>query len=119
MTRFVFLANSETGTRAWPCKISVPLDGGKFEEQELKALFRVLPMSRVAEVLKPSVASLGQSGDVLLLKECLAGFEDLQDSSGARVPDDKAIPAMLEIPYVVIGLVRGYYDMVQGRLPKN
>ncbi len=116
--KFVFKAAEAERIVAWPCKITIPVGPGKIEEQEIVARFKLVSPERMADVLKP-VNLMGSNGDLLQLKECLVGFDGLKDEAGNSVSDDVAVPLMLSLPYAVRGLSRGYWEMVEGRLPKN
>ncbi|MGH6887991.1 MAG: hypothetical protein ACREHF_02140 [Rhizomicrobium sp.] len=116
MAKFVFRKDEPARVVAWPCRITVPQSGGASEEQEISAKFRLLAPERAAEIVRGAIV---QSGDVTLLKECLVGFSDLKDEAGDAVSDEISVPLMLSLPYAVAGLVRGYFDMLAGRLPKN
>jgi hypothetical protein len=116
--KFIFKAEEASRVVSWPCKLSVPVGPGKFEEQEIVARFRLVPPERMADALKVQ-NMMGANGDVLQLKECLVGFEGLKKEDGSSVDDETALAVMLSLPYAVRGLAAGYWDMVQGRLPKN
>ena len=118
MPKFVFQKDEPNRIVAWPVRIGVPKDGGAVEEQTVTARYRLVAPQRMGDVLKPS-NMMGANGDVLQLQECLVGFEDLKDASGNAVTDDIAVPLFLSLPYAVRGLARGYWEMIEGRLPKN
>jgi hypothetical protein len=107
MTKFVFRKAGEARTVAWPCKATLPIDGGKIEEQTILATFRLVEPSRMAEVLKPGNL-MGQNGDVLQLRECLVSVEGADD-----------LADVFADPIAVSALARGYWDMIAGRLAKN
>jgi len=121
-----FVFKDTPGVIVWPCKISVPLDGGGFQEQELKARFKVIDNDRFDELAGTPVSraignteGVKKQGDRPLLEEVLVGFADFRNAGGAVVDDAVAIPAMLALPYAVAGLVRGYMEMVGLRAAKN
>jgi len=116
MAKFIFSKDEPKRVIAWPCKITVPVDGGSAEEKNITAKFRIVAPERAAELVR--LASIA-GGDASLLKEALAGFVDLEDDAKNAVPDDIAIPLLLSLPYAVAGLTRGYFDMLQGRVAKN
>src|SRR5947209_6047913 len=107
MSKFVFRKAGEPRTVSWPCKISVPIDGGRFEEQTVNATFRLLDPNTLAEEMRPSTL-IGQNADVAVLRKVLVSVEGGDDL------DD-----VLADPVAVLGMSRGYFDMVNGRLPKN
>jgi len=116
MSKFVFRTEDANRIIAWPCKITVPQSGGTVEEQEVTARFRLLSGERTAEIAKNAGA---MQGDASILKECLVGFVDLKNESGQDVSDSDALGVLTKLPYAVAGLMRGYFDMLAGRLPKN
>jgi hypothetical protein len=121
--RLVF--KSSPGIITWPCTISEPVSGGGRQDSILDARFKVIDDDRynalvgdpLSKMTRPEGAP--EQGDVPLLKEVLVGFADLKDENGAAVPDDVAIAAYLGRHYAVIGLVRGYMEMVGLRVSKN
>lgn len=118
VAKFVFKTAEAERVVAWDVKIGVPVGPGKVEEQEIRARYRLVAPEHMAEVLRVTNL-MGQNGDVLQLKECLVGFADLKDENGNAVNDDDAIKLVLSLPYAVRALARGYWEMVEGRLPKN
>jgi hypothetical protein len=145
-TRDVLLVFKEPAENriVWPCEIEVPLSGGGFQTQVLKARFQVLADERMeffyptqnamlalianatADMLKaaqgggeiaPPPAPPGRRGDDGLLDEALLGLVDVP-GAGERSEAEVA-KALRETPYVKDGLVRGYQQMIGRRLAKN
>jgi hypothetical protein len=108
--KFVF-KSGEPRLVAWPCTISVPLDGGARQEQSIVARFKVLAPEKIAE--------LAGNGDRALLDAVIDGFDELKNEAGKPVPDKEAKAALLALPYAIEGLLVGYGDMIGRRLSKN
>lgn len=117
-TKFVLASTALDRAVIWPCTILVPQDDGGKVEQSVKAKFKVLAPEEQAIITNP-LNMPGQDSDIAILKRILVGFSELEDESRTAVPDDKAIDLMLRLPYAVRGLVRGYADMVSGRVSGN
>jgi hypothetical protein len=119
----------------WPCIIKVPLSGGVFQDQELKARFRVLPEERL-EFLYPnpnSILALVEAavqaqaapvaetplrrGDEGLLDLALVGLVDVPGADGKSEAD--VAQQLRGVPYIRDGLVRGYSEMIGRRVAKN
>lgn len=99
------------------CEISVPTADGEGQRQILTGRFQVMGQSEIN-----AFYASGGGGDPALLRAALKGFADFTDEEGKPVDDDVAVPAMLELPYVRLGLIQGYFQMLQGRpgkLEKN
>ncbi|MGA7673549.1 MAG: hypothetical protein WCA78_00710 [Rhizomicrobium sp.] len=100
----------------WPCTITVPLDGGGSQDQLVTAKFNFVSSERLAQL---RATATGSNSDVDLLTECLVGFDGLKNEAGESVSDDDAKALFFSLPYAVMGLARGYYDMLSGRVAKN
>ncbi|HSV16392.1 MAG TPA: hypothetical protein VLI90_19165 [Tepidisphaeraceae bacterium] len=100
-----------------------PLNGGGFSEELLTAKFEVISDGDYAELVGSPLSRLSTpdkpQGDLPLLQRALKGFEGLSDEDHKAVPDDVAVPVLLAQPYVVVGLVRGYMEMLGKRATKN
>jgi hypothetical protein len=103
--------------------VQKPLDGGGFSEEQLTARFEVIGDEEYAELVGNPLSRIGTpdkpQGDLPLLKRVLMGFDGLHDEHHKVVPDDVAMPVLLAEPYVVVGLVRGYMEMLGKRIAKN
>jgi hypothetical protein len=118
----IFKAADAKRVIAWPCPISVPLEGGKREEQTVTPRFRLMKSDEVEKYFDTlgRVTDPGRRfGNIAFLEDVIEGFDGLKDESGAAVADDAAKEYLLSLPYGVDGLVRGYFDMIGRRLPKN
>ncbi len=110
----------DIGLVSWPCTIRVPLEGGKHQDQELTPRFRIITQGRINEFFSPHTGDGAPKGDAALLAEVIDGFDGLKDDQGSPVPDEVAKQSLLSLPYVIVGLVRGYLDMIGGgRTAKN
>lgn len=77
--------------------IHAPIDGG-FEEQTLQARYRFVPPAALAEMNGRDYA------DAVLIS-----LDDLAGADGKAIPYTVAVrEACLGLPWVVLGLVRGY-----------
>ncbi|RUS64870.1 hypothetical protein EGN72_02445 [Pseudorhodobacter sp. E13] len=77
--------------------VDVPVDGG-FEEQTLLARFRFVPPGELAGMNGRDYADA-----------VLVSLDDLADAEGTAIPYSAAVrEECLGLPWVVLGLVRGY-----------
>jgi hypothetical protein len=121
-TKTIALVFAEAGdtkrTLKWPCKVSVPQDGGKVQVQEIDATFSI-PTTGELQAYQASASVFGRTGDVGLLEKHLKGFPELKDEKGADVPFEKAKATLFQRPYIVDALVIGLIEMARGRAAKN
>jgi hypothetical protein len=124
----------------WPCKIEVPLSGGGFQQQILKARFKVLPKARqeyfyptqlgMLAALEKATADLANAvpqdgpvptparrGDEGLLDEALLGLVDVPGDH--KLSETDLAAKMRQKPWIEAGLVTGYFEMTGQRLSKN
>jgi hypothetical protein len=118
MEKLIFRKAEADRVIAWPCLLQVPQDGGKFAERQLTVKFRQLPPERVAELVDP-LKAIGRNGDLAIYDAVVTGFDGLTDESGASVADGDAIALFRTLTYALSGVVRGYFDMQNGRVAKN
>ena len=117
-TALVFVEDAPDRTILWPCIIPVPMNGGQVSEQEVTARFSVLPGDEHAKIVRQAAMD-GTDMNVAVLTKVLRGFDALKNDAGETVPDDVAIATMMKRPYAVLGLIRGYMAMREGRVAKN
>lgn len=119
-TGTVFVLASDALDRAivWPCTILVPQDDGGKAEQSVKARFKVLAPEEQAIITNPLNVP-GIDSDIAILRRVLMGFSGLENEKREAVPDAQAVDLMMRLPYAARGLVRGYMDMVSGRVSGN
>lgn len=117
VTKLVFASATDAERRiTWPCRISVPLDGGATEAQELSAEFTI-PTPEELQEYQTAQTLFGKRKDLALLEKHLKGFPDMPGAAGKTVEELKEV--LLRRPYVVDGLVSGLIDMSRGRAAKN
>lgn len=103
----------ETGFEAdWPVTVSVPLDGGKAEEQTFQARFRSLSAVEQAEIdAQPDATGRLRAG----LEKAFVRFG--AGESEALTPE--LFETMWRAPNVQIGLIRAYNAFILGSPAKN
>ena len=107
MTKYNFRKASEPRRIKWTVTAQVPVDGGKAEDQTIEATFILVDPTKMAQAVSaPNI--IGQNGDVLQLKECLASVDGVDDLADVYAD-----------PIAVSVLARGYWEMLKARLPKN
>jgi hypothetical protein len=120
--KLVFRSDDANRVISWPCTISVPQDNGERQDQLVTARFKLMASDEVQKYFD-ALARLSEPkhpwGNVAFLQDALTGFEGLQDESGTEADNEAAKTLLLSLPYAVDGLVRGYFDMIGTRLPKN
>jgi hypothetical protein len=105
----MFVLNEERIVK-WPVVIEVPVDGGKFEEQQFEMTFRLLPGEQVRKAKDFAEVILGWDG---VQSEAADGTRSTLEFSA------KALERMLGIPYARAGIVRAYLECSTGALRKN
>lgn len=92
-------------------EITEPVDGGH-RKQKLKTTFRVITTDRYQELIK--------DGDLALLREVVERFHDVEDENGQPVEYSDALrDQLIQLPYIRIGVVRGYNEAIVGARAKN
>lgn len=91
--------------------ILVPVDGG-LEKQTMKVTYNVLTSERYRELL--------DEDQFALVRELIARIEDVVDQNGDPMDYNDALrDHLIELPYVRLGLLRGYNDAIVGAQAKN
>lgn len=108
----------------WPFTMAVPMKGGTVQLQTGTARFRLLADTENKTNGEQAAASFlsalrSERSNEDIVRDAVVGFVGLKDKNGNAVDDDKAKALFLKLPYACIGLARGYFEMAQGRLPKN
>lgn len=88
----------------WPVKVKEPTDGGKFQESEFTAIFRRIGRKKFAE--------MSENDELALLKEILAGWEDIEDAENGKPLAFSAanLAELSDDQYWVRGLLRAYTE---------
>ena len=97
----------------WPCKISVPADGGKFVKETVSVRLKLLPAKEFQSLIK-------RSDDVLFVREVLLGWEGVGDETGKALEfSDATRDALAQTPYFVRALLEAYAEASVGAPAKN
>jgi hypothetical protein len=104
-------------TYSWPITIAEPKDGGGFNEQKVNLRFKVLPQTRIDQVIKNEAED-----DADILSEVLVGWDDesFKDEAGTALlfnAENKAL--VLSVPYVRNSMIKGYFDSINGKAFKR
>jgi hypothetical protein len=96
----------------WPVKVKAPIDGGKYEEQEIQVEYRRLKMSEVNK--------LQTQDGVSFCKSIIAGWKDVRSEDGTDVPfTDTALEALLDQYGFANQIARQYFEAMAGAAEKN
>jgi hypothetical protein len=113
--RFVFPAEG-TGSQpvkcTWPCKVSVPLDGGSRQDQLVDVRFNVLDQGA-------TLAAYRTGGDLGLFDAVVDSFPTFERQGGGKVEKGDAILFFRCRPFAVKGFLEGYWEVLGLRQPKN
>lgn len=110
--KFVFPADRAAPMQVvWPCKFDVPLNGGTHETQQVDVRFNVIGQDETAKAYR--------GADAGLYDAVVDGFPTLTNAKGEKVPDVDAKALFRTMPFAVIGILDGYFEMLKKRLPKN
>ena len=102
----------EGKTFRWPVDVNEPMDGGTFQTHRFEATFKLLDQDSITERL--------QTSDTDLLSDVVLGWADVRDEEKNDVPFSPENRArLLALPYVRVGLVRAYFEAVNGAKRKN
>ena len=100
-------------TYTWPCTISEPKDGGGFDDFKVSIEFKMLSQQRIDQIVKNETQD-----DEDILSEVVSGWDGNQftDESGATMPfNDENLRAVLSVPYVRNGLIKGFFASIAGK----
>lgn len=90
----------------WPVTVRLPA-AGAFETRRFTARFRLIPQRRAA--------ALAQDGRALL-EAALVGWEGIAtEGGGAFAVTDANKAALLDNPFVLVGLAEAYADALAGK----
>ena len=94
--------------------IKVPVDGG-FDEQTIRATFEVITDDEFA-----SFDTMTAEGLKDLVRKILVRLDDMVDEQGKPLPySDDLRDQLLELPYMRLGLLRGYQAAMIGAKAGN
>ena len=100
----------------WPVKVRIPVDGGKYQEQEFEAQFRIIGQSEV-EGFAPAQANRRTIEEALVDTR---GIRADADANSQDLPFDADLKAaLLEQPHILGGLTSAYIEAIAGRRSKN
>lgn len=116
---------------SWPVEVTVPQDGGTVSTEHFSVRFRLLPHSKVAEILgldaDPTAGDFSQTmarktldGPVSLLREVVVGVEGIADASGQPLDFSPEVrDQMIDMPFVRKALLTAYRRCADGASVKN
>lgn len=96
-------------TYEWPVKFSIPVDGGKHQPVEFKAVFRRRSQADIEALTNAGLT------DAAFTREIVSGIRDIQDESG----NDVTLETILGIPMAATALVMAYMESLKGAPRKN
>ena len=112
----MFVLNEERIV-AWPVRVRVQLDGGRFETREFTARFRLLGHDRMRAIVES-----GEAGriDETTLREALAGWDGVAEENGTPIAFSvEARDRLLDIVSVRKALIDAYFEALGGAREKN
>lgn len=99
---------------SWPVEIQIPQDGGRYTTAEFDARFRILPQSEIDAIIETAQNGTGQ--DEALMSRVLIGWARVEGEDGGPLAySEEAKRALLDIPYVRIGIARAFFNSIRGR----
>jgi hypothetical protein len=101
----------------WPCTISEPKDGGGFDDFKISIKFKMLSQARIDQIIRNESE---EDDDILM--EVVMGWDENQfkDDSGAVIAfNDENLRAVLSVPYVRGGLLKGFFTSIAGKAVKR
>jgi hypothetical protein len=99
----------------WPVTVKVPAEGGRFEEKQFTAAFRLVPES-MWDTLGATEDGVKQQ-----LRAAVLGVEGVAVQRGDSAPDmltpDELLEALLDVPFIRTALLRAYVESLTGTPP--
>ncbi len=98
----------------WLVTVNVPVDGGKTEDHEFTARFKLLSDDDYNKAVQEAAS------DTDLISKILIGWEGLIDDDGKAVKySKKTLKDLCKFPFVRNSIVRAYTQAIQGIAAKN
>lgn len=99
----------QSATYKWPVKISIPVDGGKYETQEFEANFKRLKRDEIVALKESDI------DDTEAVKMVLLGWSGIVGEDGAEVPfSDENLVKLLNVTGVTTAIANSFFDSVTG-----
>lgn len=98
----------------WPVTVRVPVDGGRYREEQFTAHFLIVKQSKVDEMELENI-------DFSLVDEALVGWSEVEDPDTKEpVPfSEEAKATAIDDPCIRRGLITAYGEAVKGRKGKS
>lgn len=121
---------TRTPTFSWPLSFREPIDGGRYRQHTLTAVFKRVPQSRQEEIhLAYQNLKADVSQDVKIhtiptreiAAEILVGWSDIfEDDGTTQIPYSEEVKAeLLEVPGLADVLVQTYIEAIEKAKAKN
>lgn len=108
----------KTKTYTWPCTISEPQDGGGFIDYKAPVKFKQISQERIDAAVREEA----DEGNTNVLDEVLIGWGDdvFKDESGTAIPySEDNRREILSVPYVRLGILKGFFASNAGKKSKR
>lgn len=114
---------SQKNTVVWPVEWSEPKAGGSFEQHRFSAEYRILPQSRIDQIVaRAKAAARGELSeaeaaalDQELLDEVFVTWSQVKNPDKSEFEDTPANRALLlDLPGMRSTLVAGYFQTLEG-----
>lgn len=106
----------QSDTFRWPVKFDLPVDGGKTAPQTFDAEFKRLGQARLAEL---AAALEDAEGAEKIVREVLVGWAGITDGDQPVPFSQGALGQVLDIPGVVLAVVRAYTKAMTGEAARK
>lgn len=98
----------------WPVTVNVPVNGGKTEQHEFTAKFKLMSQEEYDKALQ------GTKNDTSFIAKFLIGWSGLLDDDDKEVPFSKeALKNLCGLPFVRVAIVKAYNQAITGQAAKN
>ena len=101
----------------WPVEFKVPVDGGRYENQNFDARFKRLPRERVEQLREQFIKPDGDAAAIA--REVVIGWAGVEDGSGAIPFTASALDSVLAIQGVAVALAGAFFGSCYGVERKN
>jgi hypothetical protein len=95
----------------WPVTVEEPVDGGKWKEQGFTAVFKRLGRSDFNKLI--------ELGDEAVIVEVLEGWEGMEEGGEPIKFTPEAVADFSNDTYWSKGVIRAYFDFLNGGKEKN
>ena len=107
----------KTDRYKWPVKVSIPVDGGRYEDSTFDVVFKRLSKPEVDDMRAKLFKDDGDA--VMAARNVVMDWSGVEDGDGPIPFSDSALDNVLSIQGVAPAIVAAFFESVMGAARKN